>query len=105
MLKLIISQLNHSITLILFTSYVSLSNLAGCGPFPLQSLKRVMPALLESGLTSAAVEVREVSLATIMDTDRRTRRLRRRTLDLHTMFWSDQDTGEDPDLTCERVSC
>ena len=28
-----------------------------------------MPALLESGLTSAAVEVREVSLATIMDID------------------------------------
>ena len=69
MVKLIISQLDHSITLILVTSCLSLAELAGCGPFALQSLKPVMPALLESVLTSAAVDVREVSLATIMDTD------------------------------------
>ena len=46
MVKLIISQLDHSITLILFTSCLSLKKLTGCSLLPLESVEALLPALL-----------------------------------------------------------
>ena len=60
MVKLIISQLDHSIPLIIFNSCLSLAELAGCGPLSLRSVKALQPALLESNMTSAVVDVKEV---------------------------------------------
>ena len=44
--KLIISQLDHSIPLIIFNSCLSLAELAGCGPLSLRSVKALLMALL-----------------------------------------------------------